>query len=309
MKGWLPKGGSIMKSSLVRKALWPFAAVLLFSLTTLAQKTRPRPAPLQGPIIFAVLNDGKLVEPIAFVKAGKLVAREEQLLSMYYKPKRSYTLIFGGKADGSSIISKSNVGSECGGSSADVISRPATAALKGLVMALATNAKITKPGSGLRRRPTAEERTEIEALVRSEFTRQKTSASQLKNLRYHNLTGLDLDSDGTVEFVGSYWLAPSDSERRTLFFIAERKPDGKYAFSHRDYSEVKPEDVMSGDVKDLDTGVGHELLLDIFDYDNDGVSEIFTLVQAFEGNNYHVYERENGKWVKALETYVYRCAY
>jgi hypothetical protein len=80
-------------------------------------------------------------------------------------------------------------------------------------------------------------------------------------------------------------------------------------FATADHSVVGPDDVMSGDVKDLDTGVGHELLLDVLDFDNDGVREIFTIGQAFEGNNYYVYKRVDGKWSKVYETYDYRCAY
>ena len=66
---------------------------------------------------------------------------------------------------------------------------------------------------------------------------------------------------------------------------------------------------MSGDIKDLDTGILHELLLDVFDIEGDGVSEIFTIGQAFEGNNYYAYRKEGTTWKRIFETYVYRCAY
>jgi hypothetical protein len=51
------------------------------------------------------------------------------------------------------------------------------------------------------------------------------------------------------------------------------------------------------------------LLLDIFDTDGDGVSEIFTIDQAFEGNNFNVYKRDKDEWSKILETYNYHCGY
>jgi hypothetical protein len=290
-----------------------FANVGLF-----AQKPRPKPKAVTSPMIFAILNDGKLIEPVAAVENGKLVPADtgpsddkasKTFVDMYYSPKKVYSIIFGGKANGTATIVKSNIGTECGGNSADVLSKPATGSLKGLVMALATNAKLEKPGSGLRRRPTPEERTEIESLVRAEFAKEGTSAAAMKMLRYHNLTALDLNNDGVAEFVGSYWVAPTKDERRILFFIAEKGADDKYAVVHQDYKSIKPDHVMSGDVKDLDTGIGHELLLDVFDYDGDGTSEIFTIAKAFEGNNYFVYRKTDGKWARALENYVYRCAY
>jgi hypothetical protein len=66
---------------------------------------------------------------------------------------------------------------------------------------------------------------------------------------------------------------------------------------------------MSGDVKDTDDGVYHELLIDVFDYDNDGTSEVFTILKAFEGNNFHAFRKQGGKWVKSFEAYNYHCAY
>jgi hypothetical protein len=298
------------------KLLCSFCLVFLCLGTVSAQKTRPKPPTAPKTVIFAVLNDGKLVEPIAYVQNKKLEQVEsagetgdlKAFGSRYYSPKSVYTLIFGGAPDGTVAVGKSNIGSECGGNSADVVSKPATAKLYDLVMGLGTNAKLdSRPG--FRRRPTAGERSEIETFVRARFQKEGVSEEVLKNLRYQNLTALDLDHNGKPEFVGSYWVAPKADERRLLFFVAEEGKAGKYFFSLEDYSAVTPKDVMSGDVKDLDAGVGHELLLDVLDIDNDGVDEIFTIGKAFEGNNYHVYKREGGKWNRVFETYNYRCAY
>ena len=66
---------------------------------------------------------------------------------------------------------------------------------------------------------------------------------------------------------------------------------------------------MTNDLKDLDGGRGSELLLDVLDADGDGVKEVFTIGQAFEGNNYYVYKRAAGKWTKVFEAYRYRCAF
>jgi hypothetical protein len=72
---------------------------------------------------------------------------------------------------------------------------------------------------------------------------------------------------------------------------------------------VTPEEVMSGELKDLDEGIGHELLLDALEYSGDNSAEIFTLRKAFEGYNYQVYSRSGGKWTKVYEGYNYHCAY
>lgn len=298
------------------KAPWLFAGALFLTATASAQKPSPKPKTSPKPIVFAVLDSGKRVEPIAAIDADKLAEVSvsegdsgKVFAASYYKAGSTYTIVFGGSADGKLTIVKSNIGTECGGASADSLARPLRAKLTGLVMALATNAKLKSDTTAYRRRPTVDERNEIENLVRAEFSKHGASGAATKTLRYHNLTALDLDGDDVAEFVGSYWVAPTADERRTLFFVTDRGTDGKVRFAVSDHSIVKPDDVMSGDVKDLDTGVGHELLLDVFDIDGDGVKEIFTIGRAFEGNNYYVYRHAGGKWTKIHETYVYRCAF
>lgn len=305
-----------MKINSLSKASWLFAGALFLTAAASAQKPAPKPKTSPGPVVFAVLDSGKRVEPIAAIDGDKLaeVGTNEgdsgkAFGASYYKAGSAYAIVFGGSADGKLTIVKSNIGTECGGASADSIAKPLKAKLSGLVMALATNAKLKSDATAYRRRPSVDERNEIEKLVRAEFTKQGASAAATKNLRYHNLTALDVDSDDAAEFVGSYWIAPTADERRTLFFVTDRNADGKVTFAVSDHSIVKPDDVMSGDVKDLDTGVGHELLLDVFDIDGDGVREIFTVGRAFEGNNYYVYRRADRKWTKIHETYVYRCAF
>jgi hypothetical protein len=265
--------------------------------------------------IFAVIDNGTTIEPIAVVDNGKLVAGAEgagpensDLAKTFYKAGSRYNVIFGGVPNGTVTIAKSNVGTECGGSSANVSVESTRAKLTGFVMGLATNMASKNKASGLRRMPAPGEKLEIEALVRAEYAKNKVAASAYKQLHYYNLTAVDVDNDGIPEMIGSYWIAPRKEQRDLLFFVAEKGASGKYSFTHSDYTAVTPKDLMSGDPKDLDT-MGGELLLDLFDYDSDGVSEIFTVVKAFEGNNYHVYKRQNREWTKIFETYDYRCAY
>ena len=305
-----------MKALTVNKALRLLAAALFLSLNIAAQLPNLTLQPAK-PIIFAVVYDGSTIEPIAYIEKGELMRAEsggdtrDSLIAFsntYYKPKSTYTLVFGGAADGKVQINRTYSPGDCSGNSTDVSTKPKKSVLKGSVMALATNADIRLTSEGVRRRPTPAERAEIEALVRAEFRKQKGSAKIMK-LRNHNLTAVDVDRDGQMEFIGSYWIAPEDNERRLLFFIAEKSGTGKYSLVLSDFQRYTPENIMSEDPKDLDGGVYHELLLDVFDVNGDGVSEIFTTTQAFEGRNFHVYSREGDKWVKNFETYNYRCVY
>jgi hypothetical protein len=282
--------------------------ILLSFISIWAQKSKP--------IIFAVLNDGTRIEPIAEVDKGKLIETvggdaEESLLNTfaanYYKSKTNYRLIFGGADAGTVSIKSFNTTSDCGKNAAETIFKSTKAKLKGSVMALATD--VESKGSGLRRMPTAAERAGLEKLVRAEFAKQKLSPKVLKTLRYQNLTALDVDNDKNIEFVGSYWVAPSATTRAMLFFIAEKDKNGKYVFAQSKYNLTKQADVMSKNIKDVDDGIYHELLLDALDYDGDGVSEIFTIDHGFEGVSFYVYRREAGKWTMTFESGNYHCAY
>lgn len=264
------------------------------------------------------MNDGQMLEPIGIIDKGELVATANggdepktltPFVSSYYKPKTAYSLIFGGKTNGTVTVKSYDAKSDCGKNMAQAATASAKAKIKGMVMGLATNAAVGKSASGVRRLPTPAERTEIESLVRAEFTKQSVSSNAAKNLKYHNLTALDVDNDGKAELVGSFWAENSANERNLLFFIADKGADGKYNFGYSEYSKVSKDDVMSGELKDLDEGIAHELLLDIFEYNGDKTAEIFTVSRAFEGNDFNVYSRRDGKWSKVFEGYNYHCAY
>ena len=296
--------------------LWLLTAAFFVVTPAAAQKKEtPKNGGQTRSIVFAV-HDGKWIEPIGIIGAtGEFGDESEEPEDMkvfattYYKPKAVYPLIFGGSKAGTVTVVKSRIGTECGGSSADATVASSTAKLSAMVMGLATNVKLPGDGTSYRRRPTPVERTAVERLVRAEFNKNGASTAAVKNLRYHNLTGVDIDNDDMPEFIGSYWIAPTAKERRLLFFIAERKGDSDLELSHSEHSVIGEEDMMSGDLKDLEAGLGAELLIDLLDYNRDGVREIFTIGRAFEGNNYYVYKRDGAKWTKVHENYVYRCAF
>jgi hypothetical protein len=302
-----------MKKNNFIKAALCLLALLSIAAPVFAQRGRK-------PVIFAVVSDGEWVEPIAYIEKGKLIApvggdgEQKDLLAFtasYYKPKSSYRLIFGGANAGTAIITSSDPKAECSKNMAQVSINSTKTKLGGFVMALATDAAATKKAvSGLRRKPNWTERTEIDALVRAEFTKQKVSAAALKTMNYHNLTALDVNNDKKAELVGSFWVHLSDTERGLLFFIAEKNAGGKYEIGLSQFTTIKQDDVMSGEIKALDTGgYYHELLFDTFDYENDGTGEIFTYGKGFEGAGFYAYKRVNGKWEKVYENSNYHCAF
>ena len=289
---------------------------IIISMLLILSLISPLLAQTKKPIIFAVLNDGRTLEPIVQVDGGKIVELEsntengwKDFSKIYYTPKTTYNLIFGGIAGGKVSVVSGPKDGDCAANMGSATTTSAKAKLKGLVMALATDVPVKKGNLGTRRTPTLAERTELEKIIRAEKTKQKVSAANLKGLRYHNLTALDTNNDKAAEFVGSYWLPTAKTERALLFFIAEKSADGKFAFTFSQFDLVKQADVMSGDIKDVDSGIYHELLLDAFDADGDGRAEIFTIGQAFEGNNFHIYKRDADKWTRAMDIYNYHCGY
>lgn len=301
------------------KKLFACCAVILILISAVFAQKRGKTNTSAKPktIVFAVLDSGKTLEPIGEISKGEIVetvnggGEEKEVnafVKSYYKPGATYNLIFGGASNGKITVKSSNPKSDCGKNLADVTTISTKAKMSNWVMGLAVSSNNFNAGSGVRRMPTATERTEIESLVREEYVKQGVAANAVKKLNYYNLTAIDVDNDGKAEMVGTYWTESSAKERNLLFFIAEKDADRKYKFGYREYSKVTPDEVMSGNLKDLDE-LGGELLLDTLEYDGDTTAEIFTISRAFEGNNFHVYSRRDGKWTRVYEGYNYHCAY
>jgi hypothetical protein len=270
--------------------------------------------PVAKPIIFAVLNNGEMIEPLALVDKGKLTdptggdADSKDLTKFnktYYSASKTYRLIFGA-ANAGTVNVKKTFGMECSPNMAQVSTISTRAKLKGFVMGLATNVVTKTKGSGIRRLPTPTERAEVDALVKAEFAKNKVTDKELK---YHNLTAMDVDGDGKIEMIGSYWMDTDPKARQLMFVIAQRDSSGKYELSVAETNGVKEDNVMSGDIANVDEGVYHEMLLDAFDFDGNGVAEIFTYTQSFEGAGFNAYSRSGGKWTKTFEGSNYHCGY
>ena len=218
-----------MKNKLLIRICSCVLIAAVAAATVPAQKPAPKPVtkPVRT-IMFAVLDDGTNIEPIGYLNRGKLEATVDggdagaaiaAFARTYYKPGASYRLIFGGANAGSVSVKKSNEKADCAPNTAQATTKTTKAPLKGLVMGLATNAVSKSTAASFRRKPTAAEKDEIDALAKAEFVRQKLTP---KVLRFQNLTALDFENDGTPEFVGSYWVEVDRQTRALLFFIASK---------------------------------------------------------------------------------------
>ncbi len=303
-----------MRKHNLRSSFVLFLILAVFVTGSIAQKKKPAKSSPKT-TIFAVLSDGRALEPIAHINKGKLEAtvngsddskKVAAFDNTYYKPKTTYTLIFGGANAGTVAVKSADPNADCSRNMAEITTNSTKGSIKGLVMALATNAAVRSKAASYRRRPTEAEKDEIEVLVRKEYTKQKLTPD---TLHYHNLTAIDVDNDGKAEIVGSYWVDIDKLTRGLLFFIAEKDAKGKYFMGYDEYRKVDQADVMSGDITSVDEGVYHELLLDSFDYDGDGTAEIFTYTQSFEGSGFNVYKRKGDKWSSTYENSNYHCGY
>ena len=218
-----------MKNKNFLRILFLAGTCSLFIAPVLAQKAVPKAA---KPIIFAVLSDGKSLEPIAYVAKGKLEAPvngsdAKNIIAAfnktYYKPGTVYRLIFGGANAGTVTAKSSDSKTECSANVGQAATSSTKTNLKGLVMGLATNIPSKTTRASYRRKPTTAEKDEIDALAKAEFLKQKLTP---KVLRYQNLTALDVDGDGKPEFVGSYWVEIDKLTRGLLFLIANRGSSG-----------------------------------------------------------------------------------
>jgi hypothetical protein len=295
--------------------------LLLTAGAAFAQRSRkttpPKPSATPEQIFFAVSGEKeRSLEPIAVWRNGKLEAAasgdgDDKTLNAfaktYYRAGQKYRVIFGGGDAGTALVKTSLTASDCAKANASATVQ-SKVPFNRLVMALATNSA-AKATPNTRRRPTPAEREAVSEPVRAELGKQGVTAIALKGLTYVNLTALDLDRDGAVEIVGSALAQGKGADKRLLFFIAEQQ-NGKYELRQANYERVTGETIMSGgNIKDVDGGLLNELLVDVFDVDGDGASEVFTVKQGFEGNTYAVYHRQNGVWEEWFKGYNYHCAF
>ncbi len=312
-----------------------FVAALLLLMhaappAPVAARAQRRTTPSREAIIFIVTKAAGAeaqVEPVAFVNSGGALVEpvltgaapnsgESEaeappgFFTRYYRPGAKYRLVFGG-AEAGSVTIREAVRAECSPNAARVDISTTTAKLGGNVMALAlVGAYPLRPQSS-RRAPTAQERAAAFNVAKSVLAQKRVSASAVeRSTKTLNLTATDLDGDGREELVGSYVVKTGPRVRDTLFLVAAPRGRG-YRAALSKYARINAGEMMDPSLIDNigEGGLGTELYVEQLDVDGDGVGELFTVSQSFEGTTYRAYRRQRGAWRAAYENYSYRCAY
>ena len=229
-------------------------------------------------------------DAIAFVEAGKLRSPytdeqkdRETFGNDYFKKGIVYRLIFGGGDAGSATVSKWSEG--CNNIHAQgTVST--SARLGGKVMALATNSETLGKHTISRRPPTDAERAATLALMKSIYQQHRTPSSLMASIKVTNLTATDLNGDGKYEMIGSFTLAAKNKFERDLFLIAT--PQG--AVMRADFVKFQAyQPPPEGFLSSID-------FVDQLDIDGDGVAEVFTTQGGFDGYQYLIFKKVNGRW-------------
>jgi hypothetical protein len=156
----------------------------------------------------------------------------------------------------------------------------------GWVMALATDSEALGLPESSRQAVSPDERAEILTIVKRIYRRHPAAAALLNKITVTNLTAVDLNRDGSMEFVGSFRIEQNlarDSKAHLLFLIIEKRA-GNYRIDLQHYREG------------AETG---EDFVDHLDLDGDGRSEVITQVDGYETWEYAIYKKRAGDWQKA----------
>ncbi|HEV2706761.1 MAG TPA: hypothetical protein VGV59_12610 [Pyrinomonadaceae bacterium] len=227
---------------------------------------------------------GRFTEPpvAGLSEAADAERNEKSFIAEYFRPGRTYRLLFGGGEAGKVTV-KQYLEPGCVGLVASATA-DTQAKLGGEVLALATDSDALGRGKGTRRAPTAEERAAALALARTLFRSKRVAPSALEKIKTNNLTAIDLDADGRAELVGSYFIEMQPHfPQHTALLIAE--PRGAsfaatlswYHFGSEENFELRR-------------------LVDAVDLDGDGVSEVIAGGSYYESNDYFVYQRTPTGW-------------
>ena len=230
----------------------------------------------------AALRGGKFVSPMDEYDDKS----ERRFADKFYKAGQKYRLLFGGGEVGTATVEGWQEGCNAIHSSIKV---ETSAGIRGRIFGLATNSESLGKKATSRRALTSAERGSVMALVKRIYQQHGTPNAMLRSLKVGNLTATDLNGDGQFEVVGDFQIAsPPDSisgARRDLFLIATPSGAG-YKAELANFQSYK-----------MDSGFGRGIgFLDQLDMDNDGVAEVVTIDEGFDGYGYSIYKKQRGTW-------------
>jgi hypothetical protein len=262
-----------------QSATKPLAGTVLFVVTN---NSEPGDTPDYGMDALVIINKGKYLDPVGDSGSDAMKPFAEK----YFKAGNKYRLLFGGGEVGTATVQSSNEGCNTIHSK---ISVEGSANIRGQIKGLATNSETLGKKASSRRALTASERDAVMTLVKNIYHQHQTPNALMRSLKVGNLTATDLDGDGKFEIIGDFQIAPNSTSttgpRRDLFLIAT--PNGAGYKSELAYFQSYR----------LTEGFGRGIaFVDQLDIDGDGIAEVVTVDEGFDGYGYSIYKKQAGRW-------------
>ena len=250
------------------------------------------------------LDKGKFTEPISGSSDERDIAK---FANTHYTTGRALRVLSGGAAVGTATVTGDGRSTECG-KTAGHVTLKSTFTPTGSLMALATTSETMGKGERARRAPTTEERGA--ALKAAADAWKGLPAAAIADPDVVNLTAIDVRGDGKPLLVGSL-VARQAAARDVLFMLLEPSATGfTPAFAQKErFTKDKLMEGVELSVVGSGDAIYVERLADHVDVDGDGISEIVTKTNGFEGDKYAIYKAVGGAWKKVFEFSNYRCGF
>jgi hypothetical protein len=295
------KSGGAMRSFVLRACA--VLAVVCFP-STFGQSQQPIRS--NESVWFALQEErGKLsVDPIGMVIRGKILRvptgcadddpEFKKFEARYLQPPQTYSVTFGGAPAGVVALQRPdpNFGS-------NVVQYDGVAHIRGRVMALATNAKLSESETSFRQAPSSEERKLALQFANDRFAESGLPATLLQKTKIDNLTHTMLAPAKSPALIGSFSLDVGGDTGliHGLFFIATER-NGK----------LIPEFVWVH-ISEGESAYQALSLVDHADLLGDGQGEVVALLGYYESYSYRIYHRtkEGTHWEQIFETEALGC--
>jgi hypothetical protein len=270
----------VSSSAQTAAARKPLTGTVLFVVSGYGEAGEPQE---YGMNALVIINNGKYIDPVGEGDSNAMKPFAEK----YFQAGKHYRLLLGGGEVGTATVKSSNEGCNAIYST---VSLESSAKIGGLIKGLATNSETLGKKASSRRALTAAERAAVMTLVKNIYRQHKISNALLqRSLKVNNLTATDLNGDGQFEVIGDFQIATAstsiDGPRRDLFLIAT--PDGTgYKAELANFQSYR-----------TNSGFGHAIgFVDQLDIDGDGISEVVTINEGFDGHGYSIYKKQGGRW-------------
>lgn len=251
--------------------------VILFSVWTHKTFTHIEPIALIRRVAFGP-------DKIEFLKPP----REKELAEKYYQPGAKYGVVRGGAEAGSITILPSD---NCCCSPVERYvqrtSAPPPANWRSSYAIAIGSLEVPRRAS-VPRSLTASENSKLLTLVRSVFALKAVPRIALDHIKPENVVAVDLDGDGRTDFIGSFNIDEATNQHR-LFTVVMRDAGGALRADVIRYDRALT-------AKD-DMSFKNWTLVDVEDFDGDGIDEIIVANHGWEWTTYDILKmRREAEW-------------